>query len=133
KYFSKRTTIRIPSKYAIHNGLPNEAFFAMFHTDDKEGNPVHYFFTAREIVREFREGEGEHIFRLTKHNSFESAKISRNEICAIIRDALKRVEPRTNRRAMLALLDEDTLGRPSTGITHRIALPSGKQLVVEES
>ncbi|TOJ75786.1 hypothetical protein CGI32_24690, partial [Vibrio parahaemolyticus] len=53
KFFEGRNQVKIKKEYVIDNGKPSLEFFALLHTDDENGNEVHYFFSSEEIVENF--------------------------------------------------------------------------------
>ncbi|RMG26370.1 MAG: hypothetical protein D6732_21335 [Methanobacteriota archaeon] len=53
KFFEGKNQVRILKDYVKDGENVRVGFFAFLHTDDDEGEPVHYFFTANEIVKEW--------------------------------------------------------------------------------
>jgi len=74
KFFEGNNQVKILKKYVENdNGNPRTEFFAFLHTDDEEGENVHYFFTAKDIQDEFylNKKKTHYCFKLTVNRKYE--------------------------------------------------------------
>lgn len=53
KYFEKSNRVEVQKNYVLDKDQPRKEFFCSLHTRDDEGERVHYFFSAEDIVNEF--------------------------------------------------------------------------------
>lgn len=53
KYFENSNRVEVQKSYVLDEGVPRKDFFCMLHSHDEDEEPLHYFFSAEEIVKEF--------------------------------------------------------------------------------
>lgn len=53
KYFENSNRVRVQRSYVLQNGIPRKDFFCILHSHDEDEEPIHYFFSAADIVNEF--------------------------------------------------------------------------------
>ena len=96
KYFEKKNEVKIARDYVEDEDGIRTNFFAFIHTDDEKGQRHHYFFTAEEIVKEFRPRKSKkeyYVFRLTKSKTFENHKdLFEDEIFDRIEESILKTE-----------------------------------------
>ncbi len=94
KFFEGSNQVRISRIYVEDGENIRTGFFAFLHTDDSEGEEVHYFFTADEIVKEWYVSQcgNYYCFSLTRDRKYSDyrnrKKIEIKEL--IIRDIYTR-------------------------------------------
>jgi hypothetical protein len=74
KYVSKGNSCYIDKVYVENNGVPRSEFFLFIHTDDIEGEPEHYFFTAHQIKENFIDTDRGYKFSITKDRTYDLFK-----------------------------------------------------------
>lgn len=76
KYFEGKNSVKIHKQYVLDGEDPREEFFCIFHSKDKDGNGVHYFFKATDVFESMRSSKcGKFfVFKLTKNRSYEEYK-----------------------------------------------------------
>ena len=101
KYFEGANQVRILKKYVQDDSaLPRTDFFAMLHSNDENGEDVHYFFTANEIQNEFYEDKSSkyYCFSLTQNRDYIKFKNKRKkEILATIKEGILKTEKERNK------------------------------------
>ena len=82
KYFEKANRVSVQKAYVLDNDQPRKEFFCSLHTNDEEGEHVHYFFSADEIVKEFETSAcGKYFyFALTKERQYVDYKNPKNRL-----------------------------------------------------
>ncbi len=101
KYFEGNNQVKIKKEYVIDNGRPLTEFFAILHTDDKDGESQHYFFSAQDIEKQFYlDSSGKnYCFSLTKERYYKQFKnIKKNKILESIRTGVLQAEYSCNQR-----------------------------------
>ncbi|WP_434673321.1 hypothetical protein [Pseudomonas sp. R1-15] len=80
KYFEKSNQVKVQKLYVLDKDQPRKEFFCSLHTHDEEGEHVHYFFSAQDIVNEFETSPcGEYYwFALTKERQYTEYKNPKN-------------------------------------------------------
>jgi len=80
KYFEKSNPVRVQKAYVLENNNPRKEFFCSLHTHDEDGEHVHYFFSAEDIVSDFEVSScGEYYwFALTKERRYMKYKNPKN-------------------------------------------------------
>lgn len=99
KFFEEKNRVKVQKSYVLNEGRPRPEFFCSIHTDDLEGEDVHYFFSAEEIVREFSETEcGEYYwFALSNerdYNAYRNPK--KNFVLDKIEQGMNKAEGEAN-------------------------------------
>ncbi|MDR3412243.1 MAG: hypothetical protein P4L87_15075 [Formivibrio sp.] len=76
KYFENSNRVNVQKAYVLDNDQPRKEFFCSLHTHDEEGERMHYFFSAEDIVKEFEVSScGEfYWFSLTKERQYTEYK-----------------------------------------------------------
>jgi len=76
KYFENSNQVKVQKAYVLDDNQPRKEFFCSLHTHDEEGERMHYFFSAEDVVKEFEESTcGEfYWFALTKERQYEEYK-----------------------------------------------------------
>ncbi|MDO6761753.1 hypothetical protein Q4566_16210 [Tamlana sp. 2_MG-2023] len=80
KYFENQNEVKIAKEYVEDIDTLRTNFFAFLHTNDEDGNKVHYFFSSSQIKKEFRLRKDKktlkeyYIFSLTKTKTFNNYK-----------------------------------------------------------
>lgn len=101
KYFEGNNQVRIIKKYVVDNsGLPRTDFFAMLHSNDEEGEDVHYFFTANEIQKKFYIDTNEeyYCFSLTQNRDYVDFKNKKKkDILTTIEEGVLKTEEERNK------------------------------------
>lgn len=102
KFFENHNEVTIDATYVEDDQGPRTEFFVFIHTDGKNGDRITYFFTASEIISEFRErsnadGKRVYVFSLTKDRDFAAFRnIPEAKQIQIIRDGMSRTELERN-------------------------------------
>lgn len=80
KYFEKSSQVKVKKTYVLENDQPRKEFFCSLHTHDEEGEHVHYFFSAEDVVNEFETSPcGKYYwFALTKERQYAEYKNPKN-------------------------------------------------------
>lgn len=101
KYFEGNNQVKISKKYVEDNlGLPRTDFFAILHSNDEEGEDVHYFFTANEIQEKFYIDTNKeyYCFSLTKNRDYvDSKNKKKKDIFATIKEGILKTEEKRNK------------------------------------
>ena len=81
KYFEKSNLLKVQKAYVLEKDRPRKEFFCSLHTHDDDGEHVHYFFSAEDIVSEFATSPcGKYYwFSLTKERQFTEYKNPKNK------------------------------------------------------
>lgn len=76
KYFEGKNQVKIHKQYVLDDGEPRNEFFCILHSEDKDGESVHYFFTAADIYESMHSSmDGEFfVFGITKGRCYEEYK-----------------------------------------------------------
>lgn len=99
KYFEGRNAVLIAREYVLDGGDPRPEFFAILHTDSEHDEPIHYFFTAKEISATFEiTSDGKHYrFAITNDRKYtEYQNRSRKEIRAAINNGIRTASAERN-------------------------------------
>ncbi|VXB28005.1 conserved hypothetical protein [Pseudomonas sp. 8BK] len=80
KYFERSNQAKILKSYVLEKEQPRKEFFCSLHTHDQDGEAVHYFFSAEDVVKEFAISPcGQYYcFSLTKTRQFTTFKNPKN-------------------------------------------------------
>jgi len=80
KYFEKSNQVKVQKDYVLDKNQPRKEFFCSLHTHDEEGENVHYFFSAEDIVNEFEVSlcEKYYWFALTEERKYTNYKNQKN-------------------------------------------------------
>jgi len=100
KFFEGNNEVKIHRRYVLEEGEPRSDFFCLIHTDDADGEDVHYFLTAYDIVKSLRETTcGEYFsFRLASERSFcEYQNLKKSTILDTIEKGVANTEAKRNR------------------------------------
>ena len=104
KYFENNNEVKIAKEYVIDEDGIRTEFFAFLHTDQGD-DETYFFFTAKEIVENFRlrpeskSNKENYIFSLSKDRQFESFKNApKIEINRRIEEGLTNTEEHTNQK-----------------------------------
>ncbi|WP_377160726.1 hypothetical protein ACFJIX_13340 [Roseateles sp. UC29_93] len=73
KFFQGKNLVKILRSYVEDMTGPRTNFFAFLHSDDADGEHIHYFFTAQEIIESWKVSRCQEFFefRITKTRLFE--------------------------------------------------------------
>lgn len=77
KFFEGTNQVRISSRYILNKDeAPRRNYFVFLHTEDRDGDPVDYFFTAAQVAAFWdRTGEnGDYTFSLSAGRTFDAFK-----------------------------------------------------------
>ncbi|MDE1483386.1 hypothetical protein KKI90_20390 [Xenorhabdus bovienii] len=76
KYFENSNRVDVQKSYVLDDGIPRKDFFCMLHSHDEEEEPLHYFFSAEDIVKEFNLSPCEKFywFALTSSRQYNAYK-----------------------------------------------------------
>lgn len=100
KYFEGNNQVKILKKYVEDSmGIPRTEFFAMLHTNDKECEDVHYFFSATEIQTEFYRDLNDEYYRfsITQDRDYANFKNKRKkDILSKIKNGILNTEEDRN-------------------------------------
>ncbi|WP_323658537.1 hypothetical protein [Pectobacterium versatile] len=100
KYFETSNQVKVNKAYVLDNGQPRKEFFCSLHTHDEEGEHVHYFFSAEDIVDEFELSTcGEYYwFALTRERQYTKYRNPKNRfILDKIERGMNQAEGNANR------------------------------------
>jgi len=101
KYFEGHNQVKILKKYVeSDSNSPRTDFFAFLHSNDEDGEDIHFFFTANDIQTEFYEDkQKEHYcFSLTKNRNYSNFKNKKkSEISHSISDGMLETEQERNK------------------------------------
>ncbi|EAS64468.1 hypothetical protein L4D04_15575 [Photobacterium angustum] len=106
KFFEGRNQVKIKKEYVIDNGKPSLEFFALLHTDDENGNEVHYFFSSEEIVENFylNSQKDHYCFSITNERKYSEFKnIAKKKLLDRIETAILTAEIERNTKFVNAL------------------------------
>lgn len=100
KYFENNNQVKILSKYVeCDKGLPRTEFFALLHSTDKDGEDIHFFFTANEVQKEFyKDKTSKHYcFSITQDRNYTDFKnIKKKTILSRIKEGILSTEKERN-------------------------------------
>lgn len=101
KYFEERNQVKISKKYVEDESrIYRSEFFAFLHTNDAEGEDVHYFFTASEIQKEFylNNGKNCYCFSITNNRDYNGYRnLKKRIISDKITDGILKTQERKNK------------------------------------
>lgn len=100
KYFEKSNQVNVQKAYVLDNDQPRKEFFCSLHTHDEEGEHVHYFFSAEDIVKEFELSSCKEYywFALTKERQYTKYKNPKNRfVLDKIESGMNQAEGKANR------------------------------------
>lgn len=97
KFFEGHNSVYIEKKYVEDNlGVARNEFFAFLHTRDEQYENRCYFFTAKEIQKEFEENGTHYRFAITKNREYSRFLRRNKEILQTIATSLASVERERN-------------------------------------
>lgn len=101
KYFENNNQVKILKKYVEDDaGLPRTEFFALLHSNDKDGEDIHFFFKAIEIQENFyKDSSNKHYcFSLTQNRRYSKFQdIKKKVILSSIREGILSTEEERNK------------------------------------
>lgn len=76
KYFENSNRVNVQKTYVLDGGIPRKDFFCMLHSHDEEEEPFNYFFSAEDIVKEFKLSSCKEFywFALTSNRQYDAYK-----------------------------------------------------------
>ena len=100
KFFEANNEVKVHTKYVLENNIPRSDFFCLIHTNDIDGEDVHYFFTAYDIEQSLQKTTCGSFFsfRLARDRQFsEFRNLKKSTILDTIEDGVAKTEAQRNR------------------------------------